>query len=52
MSGAELDRLDALLNESDPDIWDWVVRGLPAPATVDTGLIGRLRALAGTLDRQ
>ena len=52
MDATALDRLDALLNESDPDLWDWVVRGAEAPATIDQTLITQLRALAGTLDRR
>jgi antitoxin CptB len=46
MRGAELDGFDALLDEPDPDIWDWVVRGVPAPAHLDAALIDRLRAAA------
>lgn len=46
LNPSELDQFEALLSESDPDIWDWVVRGVPAPSAMDTPVIKRLRALA------
>ncbi|GIL38494.1 succinate dehydrogenase assembly factor 2 [Roseiterribacter gracilis] len=40
---AQLDAYAAFLREDDPDIWDWVVRELEAPAA-HAVLVGLMRA--------
>lgn len=40
---AALDLYAALLEENDPDLWDWIVRGLPMPAAHDNAVVALLR---------
>ena len=44
MSGAELDRLEALLEQSDHDIYGWILGSLAVPEEFDDDLMLRLRA--------
>ncbi len=45
---AELAAFEGLLDESDHDLYSWVVGCLPPPARVDGRLIERLREFAGS----
>jgi antitoxin CptB len=40
---AQLDAFEALLDQPDPDIYDWI-KGAPAPAVFDGELLAMLRA--------
>ena len=40
---SDLTQLEALLDEPDPDIWDWVVGRKPIPITLDHSIMKRLR---------
>ncbi|MCS6877870.1 MAG: succinate dehydrogenase assembly factor 2 [Geminicoccaceae bacterium] len=44
LDGEELARFEALLDESDADIWDWVTERRPAPARHEGPVLERLRA--------
>ena len=44
MTGAELDAFEHLLDQPDPDIYDWFLGRAEPPAEVDAGLMARLRA--------
>lgn len=44
LDGEELARLEALLEESDADLWDWVTERRPAPARHEGPVLERLRA--------
>lgn len=46
LSPDELERFEALLEESDQDIWDWVMGARPAPAAFAHS-IAALRAFKG-----
>jgi antitoxin CptB len=46
LSPEELERFEALLEESDQDIWDWVMGAQPAPAAFAHS-IAALRAFQG-----
>lgn len=46
---ADLARFEALLEESDTDVWAWIVGSEPARAPHDHELLARLRAFAETL---
>ncbi len=46
MSEAELDRFERLLEESDHDIYAWILGATPTPARFDDGLMAELRACA------
>ena len=39
----QLERFEALLDQEDPDIWDWVVRGVPVPPAFDHDVMALLR---------
>jgi antitoxin CptB len=41
---AAIDALEALLNERDMEVYDWIVGRSPAPARHETPLLDRLRA--------
>jgi antitoxin CptB len=45
MSAAELDRFEALLEEVDTDLFDWLMGNLPAPPDADHQLLADLLAL-------
>ena len=42
-SAEQLDRYAALLEKSDPDIYDWLTGRAPIPATEDTDVVRLLR---------
>jgi antitoxin CptB len=42
MSAAELDRFEALLEELDTDLFDWLMGNLPAPPDADHQLLADL----------
>jgi len=44
MSETELDRFESLLEQSDHDIYGWIMGSLPVPAAFDDDLMARLRA--------
>ena len=44
MNDDELDRFERLLEESDHDLYGWVMGGVPAPAAFDDDILARLRA--------
>ena len=39
----QLDRYGALLENSDPDIYDWLIGRIPVPTTVDTDIFRLLK---------
>ena len=43
LSEHELDDFEALLSESDPDIFDWMTGKAPIPQQFDTGVMTKLR---------
>jgi antitoxin CptB len=43
MSEGELDRFEALLEQSDHDIYAWILGSTPAPPEFDDDLMARLR---------
>ena len=47
LDGGQLDRLEALLDEPDQDIWNWVTGAAPAPARHDHDILALLRGLGG-----
>ena len=44
MSPAELDRFEALLEEADTDLFDWLMGNQPTPASADHQLLADLLA--------
>ncbi len=46
---AGLGRLEALLDQPDPDIWDWVVGRQPVPEAFDNDVTRRLKELSTRL---
>ncbi len=46
---AGLDQLEALLDQPDPDIWDWVVGRQPVPEAFDNDVTRRLKELSTRL---
>ena len=40
----EVDAFERLLDQPDPDIWDWLVFQAPAPTAIDRGLLAQIRA--------
>jgi len=42
-SAEQLDRYDALLEKSDPDIYDWLTGRAPVPVAVDTDVFRLLK---------
>lgn len=46
LSAADLDAFEALLNESDRDLYDWIVSGAEAPSAHDTAVLEALRDFA------
>ena len=44
MSADELDRFEALMDQSDHDIFGWIMGALPAPVAFDNDILARLRA--------
>jgi antitoxin CptB len=56
MTEAEMAAFERLLEQPDPDLWDWIVGGFPAPTPLEGELLDRMRAfkadgLAGRLRR-
>lgn len=53
MTDAELDAFEHLLNQPDPDIYDWFLGRAEPPEHVDAALMARLKAFdpSGTRDR-
>jgi antitoxin CptB len=45
----ELGQLEALLDQPDPDIWDWVVGRQPVPEAFDNDVTRRLKELSTRL---
>ena len=43
LSDADVEAFEQLLNESDPDLYSWIVSGGEVPDGVDSGLIDRIR---------
>lgn len=50
LSALDLARYEALLEESDQDLWAWVTGRRRVPARHDHAVMARLRALHGTSD--
>ncbi|HXQ12931.1 MAG TPA: succinate dehydrogenase assembly factor 2 [Caulobacteraceae bacterium] len=50
---AAVDAFEHLLDQPDQDVWDWVVLNVPAPPSIDSGLIAQIRAfdVSGALRR-
>ena len=46
---AGLDQLEELLDQPDPDIWDWVVGRQPVPDAFDNDVTRRLKELSTRL---
>ena len=44
-----LDQLEALLDQPDPDIWDWVVGRQPMPPAFDNPVTRRLKTVSNRL---
>ena len=44
MTEAEFDRLEALMEQSDHDIFGWIMGALPVPPAFDDDILARLRA--------
>jgi antitoxin CptB len=44
LDDSQLGRLEALLDESDPDLVDWITGRTPVPANLDHDVMGLLRA--------
>jgi antitoxin CptB len=42
----QLDRFEALLNCTDPDLFDWILVGLPPPREYDDDVMGLIRAFS------
>ena len=48
----DLNQFEALLNEADPDIWDWVVGRKPVPAMLDDGIMESLKIFSSQLKKK
>ena len=48
----DLSQFEALLNEADPDIWDWVVGRKPIPAILDHSIMERLKTFSSQLKKK
>lgn len=46
LSEADLSRFEALLEEADHDLYQWIIGTAPAPAEFDHALLANLRASA------
>jgi antitoxin CptB len=44
LAPADLDLFERLLDEPDPDLWDWIVGGVRPPTAFEGPLLDRLRA--------
>jgi antitoxin CptB len=44
MTAEELDRFEALLEQSDHDLYGWILGSIPAPSEFDDDFLARLRA--------
>ena len=42
----QLDRFEALLDCADPDLFDWILVGLPPPREYDDDVMGLIRAFS------
>ena len=49
MNESDLTQLEALLDEPDLDIWDWVVGRKPIPVSLDNNIVQRLRISSALL---
>lgn len=49
LNETELGQLEALLDQPDPDIWDWVVGRQPVPEAFDNDVTRRLKELSTRL---
>lgn len=49
MGGAELDAFEALLEEADHDIYDWIVGRTPTPPEFDNAIMNEIKAFRFTL---
>lgn len=47
LDGAQLDALDSLLDQQDPDLWDWLMGRSDAPNQPWQGLVRAIRRNAG-----
>ena len=52
LSETDLSQFEALLNEADPDIWDWVVGRKPIPAMLDHSIMERLKIFSSQLKKK
>jgi antitoxin CptB len=48
MDGAQLDRFEALLDCTDPDLFDWIIEGSAPPPEHDHDVMGLLREFCAT----
>jgi antitoxin CptB len=46
LDGAQIERLENLLDCTDPDLFDWIVSGIPAPKEYDHDVMRLLRSFA------
>ena len=44
MNATEVDAFERLLEQPDPDLWDWIMAGARAPAPFEGPLLDQLRA--------
>jgi antitoxin CptB len=44
LSDAELDDLERLMDQSDQDLYAWIIGREPTPAAFETGIMARLKA--------
>lgn len=49
MTDAELDLFEALLEEADHDIYDWIVERKPTPPQFDNAIMSEIKAFRYTL---
>lgn len=49
MGTAELDSFEALLEQEDHDIYDWIVGRLPTPTEFDNAIMNEIKAFRFTL---
>lgn len=49
MGGTELDAFEALLEEADHDIYDWIVGRTPTPPEFDNAIMNEIKAFRFTL---
>ncbi|MDP6351297.1 MAG: succinate dehydrogenase assembly factor 2 [Alphaproteobacteria bacterium] len=49
LDGDGLDQLEALLDQPDPDIWNWIIGREPVPPEFDHQIMGRLKLISNQL---